>query len=78
MALVPAPAPAPAPAPPVVPQKSVMTAELQQLQQSPTSPGRATFYRPMSERLLDKTTERRLSDLEVDKPREVTCGRKNL
>ena len=66
-----APAPAPAPAPPAVPQKTAMTAELQQLQQQPLSPGRATFYRPMSERMIDQSSERRLSDLGVDKPREV-------
>lgn len=61
---------------PVTPRKTAMTAELQQQQQpmspmSPMSPGRTTFYRPMSERMLDKSAERRLSEVESDKPSGV-------
>ena len=56
----------------MTPRKTSMTAELQQQQpMSPMSPGRPTFYRPMSERMIDKSAERRLSDLEGDRPSGV-------
>ena len=63
----------------MTPRKTSINAELQQQPMSPAmSPGRPTFYRPMSERMIDKSAERRLSDLEGDRPSGVSVDTVNL